>query len=251
MAAKMHRTKLPADFAARVRAGLSIPAHSMPVARDGAALSDADVRRIVAAARRVDERDGWEGDLLRLIAALAATGSRFSQISRCQVADLQAKRLMVPASRKGRSGGKPARIAVPIGEDVLALLRPAAAGRPLGAPLFERWWHQMRGDTRQRVRRGPWTLAARLQRPWAKILAEAGLPNSTVPYALRHRSICRMLRQGLPVRLVAAVHDSSREMLERHYSGAIATLLEGVVAGAVIPLDAGLQGSRSAEGGTA
>ena len=36
MAAKMHRAKLPADFSAKVRAGLSIPAHSMPVARDGA-----------------------------------------------------------------------------------------------------------------------------------------------------------------------------------------------------------------------
>ena len=152
---------------------------------------------------------------MRLVAALAATGSRFSQITRCQVADLQAKRLMVPASRKGRSGGKPARVAALLGDDVLALLRPAAAGRPLGAPLFERWWHQMRGGHPPAGQAWPMDAGGQAGAPWAKILAEAGLPNSTLPYTLRHSSICRMLRQGLPVRLVAAIHDSSSEMLER------------------------------------
>jgi integrase len=233
----MHRAKLPADFSAKVRAGLSMPAHSMPIARDGAALSVADVRRIVLAAQRVDERDGWEGDLVRPVATMAATGGRFGQVMRMHVADVQAGRLMLPTSRKGRSAaGKAARIAVPVGEDVLALIRPAVAGRPLGAPLFERWWHEMRNGVRHRARRGPWTLAAELQRPWAKILAEAGLPKSVVPYALRHSSICRMLRQGLPVRLVAAVHDTSSEMLEKHYSGAITSLLDDLLAGAVVPL---------------
>ena len=56
------------------------------------------------------------------------------------------------------------------------------------------------------------------------------------PYSLRHSSIVRLLRSGLPNRLVAAVHDTSTEMLERHYSGAIHDLLDDVVASAIVPL---------------
>ena len=39
-----------------------------------------------------------------------------------------------------------------------------------------------------------------------------------IPYALRHSSIVRGIRAGLPIRLVAAVHDTSVQMIERHYS---------------------------------
>ena len=40
-------------------------------------------------------------------------------------------------------------------------------------------------------------------------------------YALRHSSIVRALVAGLPVRLVAAAHDTSVEMIEAHYSAHI------------------------------
>jgi hypothetical protein len=55
-------------------------------------------------------------------------------------------------------------------------------------------------------------------------------------YSLRHSSIVRMLRSGLPTRLVAAIHNTSSSMVERHYSGAIHDLLEDVVAATIIPL---------------
>ena len=64
----------------------------------------------------------------------------------------------------------------------------------------------------------------------------AGLPADTVPYALRHSSIVRQLRAGLPVRLVAALHDTSARMIELHYSAAIVDALDDLSAGAVIPL---------------
>ena len=69
-----------------------------------------------------------------------------------------------------------------------------------------------------------------------KIIKRAGLPKGTVPYALRHSSIVRMLRAGLPTRVVAQVHDTSTQMLEKHYSGAISDMMEDVIASAIVPL---------------
>lgn len=46
------------------------------------------------------------------------------------------------------------------------------------------------------------------------ILLKAGLNEEIVPYALRHTSIVRGLRVGLPTRLVAALHDTSVGMIE-------------------------------------
>ncbi len=47
-----------------------------------------------------------------------------------------------------------------------------------------------------------------------------------IPYALRHRSIVRSLRANLPIRLVAALHDTSVAMIERHYARYIVDGLE-------------------------
>ena len=236
--AKTHRATLPADIAVTVKHGLSFSVASAPVARDGAALSDHDVRRVLAAAAEIDAENNWSGDLLRLVAVLAATGARFSQIVRMRVGDFQIAqgRLMVPTSRKGRSNGKNTHIAVRIGADVVELLRPAAAGQKASEPLLERWWHRQQGNEWVRDRRSPWADPAKLQPHWMKIIDRAGLPKGTVPYALRHSSIVRMLKAGLPVRVVAQVHDTSTPMLEKHYSGAISDMMEDVIASAIVPL---------------
>ena len=42
--------------------------------------------------------------------------------------------------------------------------------------------------------------------------------SGVIPYALRQSSIVRGLRRQLPVRLVAALDDTSLEMIERRYS---------------------------------
>ena len=59
--AKKHRAKLPADIAVTIKHGLSFSDASAPVARDGAALSDHDVRRVLdaAAADRRRRQLGW------------------------------------------------------------------------------------------------------------------------------------------------------------------------------------------------
>jgi len=55
-------------------------------------------------------------------------------------------------------------------------------------------------------------------RDWRRAAEAAGLPAAIIPYALRHSSIVRGLRAGLPIRLVAALHDTSVAMIERHYT---------------------------------
>jgi hypothetical protein len=57
-----------------------------------------------------------------------------------------------------------------------------------------------------------------------------------IPYALRHSSIVRGIRANLPIRLVAALHDTSVRMIERHYSRWITEGLEEMAAGAIVPL---------------
>ena len=46
----------------------------------------------------------------------------------------------------------------------------------------------------------------------------ARLAGAVVPYALRHTSIVRGIRSNLPVRLVAASHDTAVSMIEAHYA---------------------------------
>ena len=51
--------------------------------------------------------------------------------------------------------------------------------------------------------------ASEMARAFRQAVAAAGLPTTTIPYALRHSSIVRGVRVGLPIRLVAALHDTS------------------------------------------
>ena len=55
-------------------------------------------------------------------------------------------------------------------------------------------------------------------------------------YALRHSSIVRGLRAGLPVRLVAALHDTSTAMIEKHYAAFIVDATEELARRAVTHL---------------
>lgn len=239
-----NRTSLPVEFANVVKDGLTSSNAAPPRARDAQALSDEEVRRIIECSLSVDEEDGWEGDLYRMIIVLAATGARFSQVARMLVADVQPSRdrLMVPLSRKGKGQKNSSHVAVRVGADVLSALRPAIAGRRGTEALLERWRHkQVAADADNPPRwirdaRGLWLSSSEITRPWAKISKKAGLPADVVPYALRHSSIVRQLRMGLPVRLVAAFHDTSAGMIEAHYSAAIVDALDELAAGAVIPL---------------
>jgi integrase len=237
-AIRTNRKHLPVHIETVVRDGLRLE-EAHPVEARRQILGDTDVRRIIDAAATVDAEERWDGDLLRLIVTLAATGARYSQIIRMAVADVQSeeRRLMVPPSRKGRGVKKLERIAVPVGADVIDLLKPFLNGRPESSPLLERWKVVQVGPSEwRRDRRAGWRTASELRRPWTAILKCAGLPSEVLPYALRHSSIVRSLRAGLPTRLVAALHDTSSAMVEKHYTAYIIDAMEELAARAIVPL---------------
>ena len=241
MAWSAHRRALPGDLPIVIKHGLMIEAAALQhtQARDNQILPDEQIRRIIAAALALDE------DFGRLVVLLAATGARFAQLRRMTVADVQAERsrVMVPESFKGKTRAT-AHIRVQLGSDTLAVLAPAVAGRPLSAPLLERWrCVQVKTDARrnatqvwERDTRGPWATASEMTRLWRRACEDAGLGTAIIPYALRHSSIVRGLRLGLPIRLVAAIHDTSVAMIERHYSRWITEGLDELAARAIVPL---------------
>lgn len=239
-AGRLHKAKLPDRFPLEIQEGFAISTiDRVSIAtRPNIILRDEEVRNLIVAAREIDAAHAWEGDLLRLVIALAATGARFSQICRCQVADLHVdtKRLMVPVSRKGRGIKSKSHIAVALGDDVIRDLMPAAEGRPGGNLLLQRWGYRRAGGLKwERDSRRNW-LPSELTGPFADIVERAKLPSKVTAYSLRHSSIVRSLRAGLPVRLVAATHDTSSEMIETHYSAFIVDAMTEAARLAVVPL---------------
>jgi integrase len=225
-----HWRDLPQTLGKEVGFGLrSIP--SAEIARH-ALLSDDEIRRIADRAYTVDP------DLGALVLVLAATGARFSQAAKIAVADVQAGacRIMVPASAKGKGAKARSRTAVPVGADVIERLRDLTEGRKAGEPLLMRWIHRQVGPVEWvRVERAPWTAPALMQRGWKKALKLAGVA-AVEAYALRHSSIVRMLRESVPVRVVAGLHDTSTAMIEKHYSAFILDLADELARRAITTL---------------
>jgi integrase len=174
-------------------------------------LDDATVRRLVEAAYAADRQLGL------LVEVAAVTGARLSQLARLEAGDLQADRpdprVMMPCSRKGRGQRKIERRPVPIPASLAAMLAQQAKDRPLDAPLLTRaggsaWGHSHRARHRDIFR---------------AVVAAAELdPDEVTLYALRHSSIVRQLIANVPIRVVAALHDTSVGMIERTYSKHIA-----------------------------
>lgn len=191
--------------------------HRAPVARSDQFLTADKIDALIIAATARDE------DFGRLVLVLARTGARFAQVRRMLVRDVKADRLMIPPSFKGRPGaGSKPHVAFPVGRDVLEALAPVVAGRSPDAPLLERWRkRQVSGQTWERGDRGPWVTASEMTRTWEQCRELVELPEGTIPYALRHSSIVRALGRGLPIRMVAALHNTSITMIEQHYAAHI------------------------------
>jgi integrase len=168
-------------------------------------LPSQEVRDLVLAAYEV------RSDFGLLIETLAVTGARFSQTARLKVRDLQgqggAPRLLMPGSKKGRRR-RIERRPVPITPGLYTALRQAAGDRPDEASLLV----QVNGSPWGSVDRGL----------FHRSRVQARLDSAVTPYALRHSSIVRQLLAGVPVRVVAANHDTSIAMLEKTYSRYIA-----------------------------
>jgi len=233
-----YRRGLPSDLPVTIKFGLkpvfTLETANEPVARENQVLDDDQIREILAIAREMDE----DGDFARLALLLAATGARFSQLARLRVRDVQAvnRRIVIPASRKGRGAKAGATIRVQVGRDVIDALRPAIEGRRGEAFLLERWhYKQVDKIAWERSERSPWKTPSEMTRWWNKVVGAAGLPG-VIPYALRHSSIVRGIGMGLPIRLVAALHDTSTMMIEKHYSRWITESLDEMSARVVVPL---------------
>jgi hypothetical protein len=183
-------------------------------ARD-AVLSETQVKAIVVAAYDLDGAFGL------FVQAHAETGSRSSQLGRCLVADLLGDRLAIPASKKGRNGGRGGHVVIPLTQGLAARLRKVSAGRGSDAPLL------LKEDGQ------PW-LAGDHKRLFAKAGRATGLPEGSSIYSLRHSSIARMLLRGLPIRLVASLHDTSTPIIEQHYGRFVARLGDDLVRAALI-----------------
>jgi integrase len=186
-------------------------------------LAEAEVRAVIAAAYEQGPEFGL------LIEVAATTGARVSQIGRLQVADLQADRadprLLMPASAKGNSSSKKAeRRPVPIPPGLAARLLATVQGRAGEAPLLLKAsgdrWHKSNHQ-------GPFTLA----------VTRAGLDPKTVTlYALRHTSITRQLLAGVPITVVARLHDTSGKQIERNYAHRIADFSDTIARRALLDL---------------
>jgi integrase len=178
-------------------------------------LGDDQVRAIVAAAYAHNPALGL------LVDVLAVTGTRSSQAARLVVGDLvadpKAPRLLMPRSGKGGSRNrierKSQRFPVPITPSLAQRLKAAAADRADGAPLL------LQGDGTS------WDISGRVRYHDAirEIVAAAGLdPDTVTAYALRHSAIVRELLMNIPIRVIAATHDTSVQMIESNYSRHIA-----------------------------
>ena len=135
-AAVQHRRRMP-GLIVEIQAGFKSNGAVSTIAREKQALSDIEIRNILAAASRVDTDGEWEGDLFRLVVVLAATGARYSQVIRMKVSDVRGTqcRLMIPVSAKGRGEKARTHVAIQIGPDVMESLRPAVVGRQGETPF--------------------------------------------------------------------------------------------------------------------
>lgn len=192
-------------------------------------INDAVIAALISASYAVDELFGL------FIEVAAVTGSRPVQLSRLLVADLQDQgaepRLMMPTSRKGKGKKLVRRQPVPIPATLAAKLRAAAKGRPDATPLLPR---NAAGEV--------YSLSNHHARPWNRARKAANLkPEAYAPYvleeltvyALRHSSIVRQILQNVPLRVVAALHDTSVVMIERNYSRFIAGQADAIARAAM------------------
>lgn len=230
-ACEAHRRELPAFLPSEI----SIGTRALPVTHIARQqlLPDELVKTAVDVAFKVDE-DGHFG---RLVMLAAATGARYSQLAALQVGHVQAHqgRILMPRSKKGRSPTTKSPVAVPLSADVLEKLLPTLTGRNSDEPLLVRWAYRNVGPFKwEKDHLRPLGAAYEIEKQWAEVVRMAALPSNTIMYALRHSSIVRGLRIGLPVRLVASLHDTSIEMIEKHYSAFIVDMTEDLARRAVI-----------------
>jgi hypothetical protein len=176
-------------------------------------LNETDVRAIVATAYE----ENWEFGLL--IETSDVTGARYSQITRLEVCDLQDDRpdprVMMPPSRKGKDGKSLTPIPVPITRGLASRMRETAGKRRPNERLLLKGSGAAWQRDNQTI---PFNRTVARINAMRDARGETPLPEGTSIYALRHTSIVRQLLGNVPIRVVAVNHDTSVDMIEKHYS---------------------------------
>jgi len=174
-------------------------------------LSEAHIRRLILEAPKESEEFGL------FVEVAAVTGARPSQIARLLCRDLKGDKVEMPSSKKGRGEKKILRREVPIPAALAGRLRAAARGKQQDAILLIK----PSGE--------PWSKSDH-SRLFARTATRANLdPDEVTIYALRHSSITRQLTAAVPIRIVAALHDTSVAMIERTYSAGIDKHVDQIV----------------------
>lgn len=172
-----------------------------------AVLTDAQVTAILA------ECDAISPEFGLFMLAHAETGARTDQLARALVVDFRDDRLMVPLSGKGKNkmANKLKRVSVPLTPALIERLRAACVDRDSHEPLFRRAdgaaWNPKARDSSRLFERAVRTVGIK------PIDGE-----SVTTIYLRHSSIVRNLRAGVPAKTVADMHNTSIRMIETNYA---------------------------------
>jgi len=227
--------ELAAEGDSRIRNAHVFKAGLKGVADAGTArnviLDDATVRRFVAAAYAQNHALGVLADVM------SVTGARPGQLARLICTDLKdgpAPKLTMPKSAKGgsekREARKAERYTVPITRALAAALRNEAAGRDNDAVLLRQADGSPWGDDPH----------ASYRRDVIEVVKAIGLdPEEVSLYALRHSSIVRMLVKNVPIRIVAALHDTSVQQIEKNYSRFISDHVDEISRAALLEPEPG------------
>jgi hypothetical protein len=108
-----------------------------------------------------------------------------------------------------------------------AKLKAAARGRAADAPLLL----QSDGSS---WGRNPGASYHHLVK---KIVASIDADPEATMYSLRHSSIVRQLKHGIPIRITASLHDTSVRMIEAHYSAHISESSDDISRAALLQSD--------------
>jgi integrase len=190
-------------------------------------LSDGVIAALVGAAYGESQGFGL------FVEVAAVTGSRCSQIAGLTVGDLQTgdqPRLMMPSSKKGKGVKAVKRQPLPIPKTLGDKLAMVAKGRRESDVLVLRGTGEPYTDSNHHVR--PWARVRKAAQLSAEVIAPYTLEEVTI-YALRHSSIVRQILHGVPLRVIAALHDTSVAMIERNYSRYIANQADGIARAAL------------------
>ena len=212
-------------------------------------LSDGEVKKVIEAAYKQNEEFGL------LIEVAAVTGARYSQIAGLTVGDLQDDRsdprLIMPSSKKGKGVKKVLRRPIPIPPALAKKLKQVAGDRHEDAPLLLKPQRPQTNEENPPPPPGPWCKSDHY-RPFKKVVADVfkgeDEPEPSEPatteteddpitlYALRHSSIVRQILAGVPVRIVAVMHDTSVQMIEKNYSKDLSDHTDAIARAAMLDI---------------